>query len=167
MITHSHVSGPGGFSLHIMTQQWLPTTFQTNDHPRPSQGCVVSGIGWLGKPHFELRPPENCPWLSIDIDNGHKTQTLRSALGLLMPWHCLLIGYLRGPDGTVWARRCTELANEMNSSSALICLFYTPWSRVTHICVGNLTIIGSDNGLSPGRRQAIIWISAGICELDP
>ena len=26
-----------------------------------------------------------------------------------------------------------------------------------HICVSNLTIIGSDNGLSPGRRQAIIW----------
>ena len=32
----------------------------------------------------------------------------------------------------------------------------THWSRVTHICVGNLAIIGSDNGLSPGRRQAII-----------
>ena len=30
------------------------------------------------------------------------------------------------------------------------------WGRVTHICVGNLTLIGSDNGLSPGRRQAII-----------
>ena len=30
------------------------------------------------------------------------------------------------------------------------------WGRVTHICVSNLTIIGSDNGLSPGRRQAII-----------
>ena len=28
------------------------------------------------------------------------------------------------------------------------------WERVTHICVGNLNIIGSDNGLSPGRRQA-------------
>ena len=26
----------------------------------------------------------------------------------------------------------------------------------------NITIIGSDNGLSPGRRQAIIWINAGI-----
>ena len=36
------------------------------------------------------------------------------------------------------------------------------WGRVTHICVGNLTNIGSDNGLSPGRRQAIIWINAGI-----
>ena len=38
----------------------------------------------------------------------------------------------------------------------------THWGRVTHICVGNLTIIGSDNGLSPGRRQAIIWTKAGI-----
>ena len=38
----------------------------------------------------------------------------------------------------------------------------THWGRVTHICVGNLTIIGSDNGLSPGRRQAIIWTNAGI-----
>ena len=34
--------------------------------------------------------------------------------------------------------------------------------RVTHICVGKLTIIGSDNGLSPDRRQAIIWTNAGI-----
>ena len=34
--------------------------------------------------------------------------------------------------------------------------------RVTHICVSNLIIIGSDNGLSPGRRQAIIWTNAGL-----
>ena len=36
-----------------------------------------------------------------------------------------------------------------------------------HICVGNLTIIGSDNGLSPGRRQAIIWTNAGILLIGP
>ena len=30
----------------------------------------------------------------------------------------------------------------------------THWGRVTHICVGKLINIGSDNGLSPGRRQA-------------
>ena len=41
-------------------------------------------------------------------------------------------------------------------------LFLTHWGRVTHICVSKLTIIGSDNGLSPGRRQAIIWTNAGI-----
>ena len=33
---------------------------------------------------------------------------------------------------------------------------------MTHICVGKLTIIASDNGLSPGRRQAIIWTNAGL-----
>ena len=31
------------------------------------------------------------------------------------------------------------------------------WGRVTHISVGNINSIGSENGLSPGRRQAIIW----------
>ena len=43
----------------------------------------------------------------------------------------------------------------------------TNWVRVTHICVGKLTIIGSDNGLSPGRCQAIIWTNAGILLIEP
>ena len=36
-----------------------------------------------------------------------------------------------------------------------------------HICVGILTSIGSDNGFSPGRRQAIIWTNAGILLIEP
>ena len=40
--------------------------------------------------------------------------------------------------------------------------FLTHWGRVTHICVSKLAIIGSDNGLPPDRRQAIIWTNAGI-----
>ena len=43
----------------------------------------------------------------------------------------------------------------------------THWGRVTHICVVNLAIIGPDNGLSPGRRQAIIWTNAGILLIGP
>ena len=43
----------------------------------------------------------------------------------------------------------------------------THWGRATHICVGNLTIYGSDNGLSPERRQAIIWTNAGILLIGP
>ena len=38
---------------------------------------------------------------------------------------------------------------------------------MTHICVIKLTIIGSDNGLSPGRRQAIIWTNAGLLLIGP
>ena len=43
----------------------------------------------------------------------------------------------------------------------------THWGRVTHICVNKLAIIGSDNGLSLGRRQAIIWTSPGILLIGP
>ena len=39
--------------------------------------------------------------------------------------------------------------------------------RVTHIYAGKLTIIGSDNGLSPVRRQAIIWTNAWILLIRP
>ena len=38
----------------------------------------------------------------------------------------------------------------------------THWCRVIYICGGRLIIIGSDNGLSPERRQAIFWTNAGI-----
>ena len=37
------------------------------------------------------------------------------------------------------------------------------WSRVMRICISKLNINGSDNGLSPGQRPAIIWTSA--CKL--
>ena len=46
-------------------------------------------------------------------------------------------------------------------------LVLTHWGRVTHVCVGNLAIIGSDNGLSPGRRQAITWTNVGILLIGP
>ena len=54
----------------------------------------------------------------------------------------------------------THLSLQFNSDSDKPPL--THWGRVTHIYVSKLTIIGSDNGLSPGRRQAIIWTNAGI-----
>ena len=38
----------------------------------------------------------------------------------------------------------------------------THWGQVTHICVSKVTIIGSNNGMLPGRGQAIIWTNAGI-----
>ena len=38
----------------------------------------------------------------------------------------------------------------------------THWRRVTHVYASKITTIGPDNGSSSGRRQAIIWINAGI-----
>ena len=46
-------------------------------------------------------------------------------------------------------------------------IYLIHWRWVTHICVSNLTSIGSDNGLSPDRHQAIIWTMAGILLSGP
>ena len=43
----------------------------------------------------------------------------------------------------------------------------THWGRVTHICVVKPNIIGSNKGLSPGRRQAITWTNDGILLIRP
>ena len=42
------------------------------------------------------------------------------------------------------------------------CGALTHWGRVTHICISKLTIIHSDNGLLPERRQNLIWTNAKI-----
>ena len=56
---------------------------------------------------------------------------------------------------------------EILQMTFLNCTFLTHWGRVTHICVSKLTIIGSDNGLWPGRRQTIIWTNDGILLIKP
>ena len=43
----------------------------------------------------------------------------------------------------------------------------THWGRVMHICVSKQTSIDSDNVLSPGRCQAIIWTKAAILLIGP
>ena len=95
---------------------------------------------------------------------------------LLVGWHIYIES---GPSCTHVTCCChVLLANEDRSfqheshvvydwQSWNTIMWLTHWGRVTHICVGNLTIIGSDNGLSPGRRQAIIWTNAGILLIGP
>ena len=53
------------------------------------------------------------------------------------------------------------------SKHVVVLLPLTHWVRVTHVCVRKLAIIGSDNGLLPGRRQAIILTNAGILLIGP
>ena len=45
--------------------------------------------------------------------------------------------------------------------------YLTHWDRVTHVGFSRIIIIGSDNGLAPHRRQAIIWTNAGILLIGP
>ena len=62
--------------------------------------------------------------------------------------------------GTRWNKVNTIFSNRYIS-------LLTHWGRVTHIGVGKLTTIGSNNGLSPDRRQAIISTNGGIWLIGP
>ena len=56
-----------------------------------------------------------------------------------------------------------EIVTWFNYISELEVLLLTHWGHwVTHICGSKLTIIGWNNGMSPGRHQAIIWTNAGV-----
>ena len=78
--------------------------------------------------------------------------------------HWLLVTpYAIKEHGQVWLtwlmaishylNQCWLISNEVLWHSTL---------QVMHICVDKLTIVGSDNGLSPGRCQAISWTNAVI-----
>ena len=90
---------------------------------------------------------------------GHR-RWMRSTSFLLMPWLpvCQVIRTIL--IMSLYKHRLS-LFNDENASTL------THWGRVTHICVVKLTTIGSDNGLLPGRRQAIIWTNAGILLIRP
>ena len=60
---------------------------------------------------------------------------------------------------------CSSITRHLESSGRFCfdqLTSLTHWGRMMHICVGNLTITGSDHGLFPGRRRAIIWTNAGL-----
>ena len=48
----------------------------------------------------------------------------------------------------------------------IVAYLLTHLGRVMLICIRSLTFIGSDNVLSPGWRQAIIWTNAGILLIE-
>ena len=47
------------------------------------------------------------------------------------------------------------------------CCQLDPWEYISSTMAEHLTIIGSDNGLSPSRRQPIIWTNDGILLIRP
>ena len=61
-----------------------------------------------------------------------------------------------------WIQIYAFLSNITKSGNRTHGPALTHWGRVTHICISKLTTIGSDNGLPPGRHQAIIWSNAGM-----
>ena len=99
-----------------------------------------------------LRP---CPWCMLWWVNPWITRLKFLAYilikkNLLCHWEILLKNVVREMSDFLFRPHCV---NSLRPE--------------THICVSKLTIIGSDNGLLPGRRQAIIWANVGMLLIGP
>ena len=64
-------------------------------------------------------------------------------------------------------RKLTQVELNCHGHGSWAQTWVTQWGQVTHICASKLTITGSDNGLSPGRHQAITWTNARILLIGP
>ena len=101
-------------------------------------------------------------WLTVAYIHRHWSE---SAVAWLLPWAWKLVcSYVAHYIGHTLLCACIEW-----DMSCVLWIWYalTQWGWVTHFCISKLTSIGSDNGLSPGRRQAIIWTNAGILVIGP
>ena len=97
-----------------------------------------------------------CPRLNAPLVSWYRNKNTAYRLVAITATNGLVPYQLARPRLLIW-RTCGGKANT----------YLTHWGRVTHICVSKLTIIGSDNGLSPGRRQAIIWTNDGFLLIGP
>ena len=170
-----------------LQDEWINHYFKHKSSP---QACLISQVGLFST----LRPKQNgCHF----VDDIFKYIFLNEYVRILLKISLRSVTKVRisnialsehcwTNDGWLLTHICITRPQCINSLVSHLCYFQicfsasymsissetamamlTHWGRVTHICVNKLTIIGSDNGLSPGRRQAIIWTNAGILLTGP
>ena len=130
-----------------LTMKWLSMVLSLNE----SRSHVTEQVS--KRDSIQVRLNIISLWPSDAIWRHRSGSTLAQVMAccLMAPSHYL--------------NQCWLVISEIHSSISIFRL--THWGRVTHICVNELTIIGSDNGLSPGRCQAIIWTNGGILLIGP
>ena len=134
------VCHPEDISYHRMSSGWLSRNWYLI---RMSYDNVIMSSGWHRLP-FLSHPDE-----IADFDFPHHAVALQR--------------FRRNLPSTSNLRPCCMILQEATTSMTkrcipqemiYVCLIH--WGRVTYMRQ-KLTIIGSDNGLPPGRRQATIW----------
>ena len=165
-LTHICISKPTIITVGQLKKVTAVTFFPAR--PRPDQRGTTTG---------EIRkvPVYEITWF-LDCRMGEARSQLGANNGILV---CLVreiwqFKLFAGKEVTAVPATRGE-GGYSRRGRRLLCLcwnwialsFLTHWGRMTHICVAYLTIIVSDNGLSPSRHQAIIWTNAGILLIRP
>ena len=112
-----------------------------------------------------------CVWINDWVNNREAgdLRRYRAHYDVIVMIIYHIHGWNRGNYNIYPQQVFNVIAHQKTKLKTVVTIFtlLTHWGRMTHICVRRLTIIGSDNGLSPDRRQAIIWTNAGILLIGP
>ena len=157
------IVGHGIFVLYILYNNFLLLSVSVNGFCKVTGGCnkgwwlhILLNLPTITENKYFLTTTHNITGfrLKVNVCSGHTDPDVSLAISqspIFAPiwWisdaqNAVLINYRLDIKATDRRQRLTH------------------WGRVTHIYVSKLTIIGSDNGLSPDRRQAIIWTNAGL-----
>ena len=136
---------------HTSSLLWLQTTYNLNLIYR-RLNARLQHLQWVSnRGTTVLRQAIDIYQCTIQILNQHHiSQQTNNQYKTTFIWQ-VIVKFIKGS----------------NYSPVITVDSLTHWGRVTHICVRKQTISGSDNGLSPGRRQAIIWTNGGIFLIGP
>ena len=97
-----------------------------------------------------------------DIGQGQRSSHAIHPFMLLI----ICTKYGKNPSWTVDATGRTRKVNRQTDGQTDR-VFLTHLILVPHMCVSERVGIGSDNGLSPVRCQAIIWTTTGLLSIRP
>ena len=121
--------------------------------------CVIENWNKASLKDLKSRHDKNVS-ATIHIDMIWKENSLSAAFSNMLKQGPKSAEHIR------WIEFCDALLKIIILSICAIVVL-TQWRQLTHICIGKLNIIGSDNGLSPSRHQAIIWTNAVIFLIWP
>ena len=133
------------FSFEVLTK-----TKGVNFHQKTNVDSIIHLVGWSIGCHW-------CFWHLINV------MPYRSSC--CIQYQVILNDIFMAPGcmGHIHWVLIVDLVLHLSLLCCILrCITLTQWAWVTHICVSKLAIIGSNNGLSPGQRQVIIWTNAGI-----
>ena len=163
-----HIHGTPGCLTAVGVRQHVSRVLKTAGQ----LGCSVFISTLMSKifPDGSVRPNDSYAVSSDDIANTEDNRKASLTKLLWRPVTSVIVISLPGTNQISRAKHnccAIETIIYFFNSTTMRCMsqhgdnLSTHWGQVTY-SVSKLTGIGSDNGLSPGRRQAIIWTNAGI-----
>ena len=152
-------------SPYCSRQKWYPVPITPPPPPPPQHGDMIMSricfsLYWSVHGTLSSNIP-SCEWYSLTM------------LRTTNMWKCQIGTSVLPHPGPLYWYGLTEIKPWIINHTHWVMWDINPYpcpkfsGRVTHICVSKLIIIGSDNGLSPDRRQTIIWTNARLLLIGP